>query len=134
MARILVVDDERDVAALIKFLLEKDGHRVALAHNGAEALEALGVEPRDDAKELPELMIIDVMMPVMDGYTACERLGKDARTRSMPVLVLTGKGEMRDLFALAPNVGAYIEKPFDPQKLRELIAGMLPPAREAARG
>ena len=132
MAHILIVDDERDVVSLLKFLLEKDGHRVDTAGNGAQALEKLGVEPENAKLPIPDLMIIDVMMPVMDGYTACERLGKAPRTRSMPVLVLTAKGDMRDVCAQVPNVGAYIEKPFEPKKLRELIAGMLPPTKPHA--
>jgi CheY-like chemotaxis protein len=131
----MIVDDERDVVHLIKFLLEKDGHRVSCAYNGAEALEKLGVEPEDAEAELPDLAVIDVMMPIMDGYTACQRLGQSARTRSLPLLVLTAKGDTREIFQLAPNVAAHLDKPFDPKKLRDLISSMLPPtAPETARG
>jgi len=134
VAHILIVDDERDVVQLIKFLLEKDGHQVSTAHNGAEALERLGVEPDDASVALPDLVVIDVMMPIMDGYTACQRLGQNPRTRSLPLLVLTAKGDTRELFQMTPNVGAHIDKPFDPKKLRELISSMLPPAPEPRRG
>jgi CheY-like chemotaxis protein len=120
MARILVVDDERDVVTLIKFMLEKDGHQVFEAYNGQEALDKL-----ETLEPAPDLVILDVMMPVMDGYTLASRLGESPKHRAVPLLVLTAKGEMRDLFELAPNVASYIEKPFDPKTLRELIAGML---------
>lgn len=129
MAHILIVDDERDVVTLLQFLLEKDGHRISVAYNGQEALEKLGVVPKAEV-ELPDLIVLDVMMPVMDGYTVSAKLAEDPEARLVPVLVLTAKGEMRDLFQLAPNVAAYIEKPFDPKKLRELIAGMLAPRKK----
>jgi CheY-like chemotaxis protein len=124
MARIMVVDDERDVVTLIRFMLEKDGHQVTEAYNGEQALE------KASQGLPPDLMILDVMMPVMDGYTLSARLSDDIRTRGIPLLILTAKGDMRDLFELAPNVAAYIEKPFDPKTLRELVNGML--KREAA--
>lgn len=133
MAHILVVDDEQDVVQLIRFLLEKDGHRVSTAYNGAEALAVLGVEPDDPKAALPDMVIIDVMMPVMDGYTACARLAQAPRTRALPLLVLTAKGETKELFQQSPNVAAQLDKPFDPKKLRELIASLLPPARPEAR-
>ncbi len=125
MARILVVDDERDVVTLIKFLLEKDGHAITEAFHGAEALAAVGVEPSKPDLPLPDLVIMDVMMPVMDGYTAAMRLRENPATRPIPLIVLTAKGQMRDLFEMAPNVAGYIEKPFDPKRLRELVAGAL---------
>lgn len=125
MARLLIVDDERDVVTLIKFLLEKDGHEVATAHNGLEVLKLLGVEPRDDKAPLPDLVVMDVMMPQMDGYTTSVKLAENPRTKSLPLIILTAKGESKDLIELSSNVAAHIDKPFDPKKLRDLIAGML---------
>ena len=125
MARILLVDDERDVVTLIKFMLEKDGHMVIAAHDGSEALAKIGVEPRDSTAVAPDLVILDVMMPLIDGYEVCSRLQEDPRTRAVPVIVLTAKGATKDLFHATPNVAAHIDKPFDPKALRELVAGML---------
>ena len=127
MAHILVVDDERDVVTLIKFLLEKEGHKVSEAHNGGEALAVLGIEPEAPRtrEELPELIILDVMMPVMDGFTVAKRVNEDKKTRTIPIVVLTAKGQVRDLFDTVPNVATYIEKPFDPKRLREMVAGIL---------
>ena len=125
MAKILVVDDEKDVVTLIKFILEKDGHKVLETYNGAQALEIIGVDPHKPDQDIPDLIILDVMMPIMDGYTTVTRLREYPETRAIPILVLTAKGQMREIFELAPNVAAYIEKPFDPKNLRDLISGML---------
>ena len=125
MARILLVDDERDVVTLIKFMLEKDGHTVIVAYDGAEALAKAGLEPRDETSVIPDLVILDVMMPVMDGYAVCARLQEDARTKTVPVLVLTAKGAVKDHFNPDCRETAHLEKPFDPKALRELVAGLL---------
>ena len=125
MARLLVVDDEPDVTVMLKFMLEKDGHSVSTANDGLSALAAVGVEPADASKPLPDLVLLDMMMPGMDGYEVCQRLYADPRTRAVPVLMLTGKDDMRDLNHRVPNVAAHVGKPFDPRQLRELIAGMM---------
>ena len=126
MASIMVVDDEPEIVTLLTFVLEADGHTVGSAGHGVDALEKLGVEPADPARPLPDLMVLDIMMPVMDGYQLNMRLQTEARTKDIPILVLTAKGQkMRDLFEMAPNVAAYVQKPFDPKMLRELISGIL---------
>lgn len=121
MAKILVVDDEKDVVELLKFLLEKDGHQVTTAYNGREALESV-------AKAKPELILLDVMMPEMDGYTVQTQLLNNADTRNIPIIVLTAKGQLKDVFAMSTNVKAYMEKPFDPKALRTKIKESLPGA------
>jgi DNA-binding response OmpR family regulator len=120
----MIVDDERDVVTLVKFLLERDGHLITPAFDGAEALAKLGVEPANPAAPMPDLIVLDVMMPIMDGFTLSARLAGDARTKGIPLIILTAKGEMRDLF-VAPNVAGYLEKPFDPKNLRERITAVL---------
>jgi two-component system alkaline phosphatase synthesis response regulator PhoP len=118
MARVLVVDDEKDVVELVKFLLERDGHQVLEAFNGREALERAYAEH-------PDLIILDIMMPEMDGYTVNARLTENDATRRIPVIILTAKGQMRDVFEMASNVAFYMEKPFDPKHLREKIQEVL---------
>ncbi len=126
MAAILVVDNEPEIVTLLRFVLEQDGHAVSSAGNGVEALERLGVEPLKAELPLPDLIVLDIMMPVMDGYQLNQRLQVEPRTQGLPILVLTAKGQkMRDLFEMAPNVAAYVQKPFDPKMLRELISGIL---------
>lgn len=114
----MVVDDENDVVELIKFMLEKDGHQVVTASNGQEALDKVEVTR-------PELIILDIMMPEMDGYTVNTRLQEKEDTKTIPVIILTAKGQMKDLFELGSNVVAFMEKPFDPRGLRDKIREIL---------
>lgn len=117
---VMVVDDEPEICTLLRFVLEKEGYDVTEAGNGQEALDRLASEG------MPDLMILDIMMPIMDGFTLNMRLQSDEKTRRIPILVLTAKGQkMRDMFEMAPNVAAYVQKPFDPKMLRELIAGII---------
>jgi CheY-like chemotaxis protein len=126
MPVIMVVDDEPDIVTLLRFALEKEGYSVTEAGNGQIALERLGLEPVRPETPLPDLIVLDIMMPVMDGYQLNMRLQTEPRGKDIPILVLTAKGQkMRDLFEMAPNVAAYVQKPFDPKMLRELIAGIL---------
>lgn len=125
MARILLVDDERDVVTLIKFMLEKDGHMIIAAYDGAEALAKAGVEPRDETAIIPDLVILDVMMPVMNGHAVRARLLEDARTKAVPVIVLTAKGDAKEQFDPACSRTTHLEKPFDPKELRELVATLV---------
>ena len=122
MARLLIVDDEPSVVMLMRFVLEKAGHSVEEAHNGADALARLGVDPADAAKPLPDLVLLDIMMPVMDGVQTAKRLSQDPRTAALPILVVTAKGDMRHLFDSMPAVAGFFPKPFDPQTLRETVA------------
>lgn len=127
MARIVVVEDEPDVATMLKFMLERDGHSVQTAKDGAEALALLGLEPADPAKPLPDLAILDVIMPVLDGNAVAARMARDARAKSVPVLMLTARGGAP--VGRTANVVGQIDKPFDPRALRERVAEILGGAR-----
>ncbi len=129
MARILIVDDERDVVTLLRFLLERDGHEVSAAFNGEEALGSLGVEPADPGAPLPDLIVLDVMMPIMDGFTLASRLLQNARTAALPILLMTAKGGLRQPPQECPNITARLDKPFDPGKFRALVAELAKAAR-----
>ncbi|MBI3553173.1 MAG: response regulator [Elusimicrobia bacterium] len=125
MAKILIVDDEPAVVLLMTFILEKVGHTITKAYNGQEALKALGVNPPDPSAELPELILLDVMMPIVDGYTVAITLRNDPRAAVVPILVITAKTDMRQMFNALPNVKAFFNKPFDPQALRDTVAKIL---------
>lgn len=122
MAKVLVVDDEPSVVMLLRFVLEKAGHTVSEAHNGQEALIALGVAPDDAGAELPSVVVLDVMMPVMDGLATAREMSKHPRASKVPILVVTAKGDMRPLFAEMPQVAGFFQKPFDPKSLRDAVA------------
>ena len=117
----MVVDDERDVVELITFILKKEGYEIVQAFNGREALERIGILPFNEPALKPDLMILDIMMPDIDGYTVQSRMMESDTARSIPIVILTAKGQMKELFGMASNVAAYIEKPFDPKLLRDKI-------------
>jgi DNA-binding response OmpR family regulator len=114
VAKIIVVDDEKNVADLVSFILKKDGHTVVTAEDGPSGYEIIQTEN-------PDLVILDVMMPGMDGYTLCTKLGEEYETRNLPVIMLTGKGQMKDVFSMTQNVKAYVEKPFEPDDLSDKV-------------
>ena len=105
---LLLVDDDPENIQVVHAIL-KDNYRLRVAKTGAKALELANLEPR------PDLVLLDVMMPEMDGYEACARLKADSRTRDIPVIFLTGKTDVADE-ARGFEVGAvdYIHKPFSP--------------------
>jgi DNA-binding response OmpR family regulator len=131
MAKILVVDDEKDVVFLIKFILEQSGYSVSTAFNGQEALAALGVEPANPSLPLPDLVLLDVMMPIMDGHTVSVKMREDQRTNRLPIIIVTARADMRHLFEGAPNVAGYMQKPFDPKRLREQVDSLVPKPGQA---
>ena len=118
MARILIVDDEADVVDLLIYLLERAGHQVLTARNGKEGLARV-------REETPDLIVLDIMMPEMDGYTMNQHLLADAQARRIPVIVLTAKGGQQKNSAVAPNIQSHIEKPFDPKDLTDCIDRIL---------
>ena len=124
--KILVVDDEQNIRRLISFNLSQKGHEILVARNGKEGLESAQVNQ-------PDLILLDIMMPVMNGFDACQKLKEDPKTKHIPVIVLSAKGQMTDLDE-AMRVGAdnYITKPFDVEKLNDTLMYKLKnmPAKE----
>ena len=111
--RILVVDDDPDILQFVRMNLEMDGFDVELAGGGREALEKVAADP-------PDLMLLDVMMPEMDGLTVLRRMRSDPSTANVPVIVLTARSLAEDrVKGLDLGADDYITKPFD---LEELIA------------
>ena len=127
MARLLIVDDEPSLVLLMRAVLEKVGHTVADAANGAEALARLGVSPDDASAELPDLILLDVMMPVLDGFGVAAALKDHPRAGKVPILIVTAKGDMRPLFEAMPQVAGFFQKPFTPAGLREAVARAVEP-------
>ena len=112
-AKILVVDDETYIVDLVKFNLEKEGFEVIVAHDGMTALGMVD-------EENPDLVILDIMLPVMDGLEVCRMLRQNPRFRNLPIIMLTAKGEEVDtVLGLEMGADDYIKKPFSP---REMVA------------
>jgi len=119
MAKILVADDDREVRELSIFTLRFAGHDVLSATNGEEAVIQAKVYG-------PDLIIMDVRMPKMNGYEACKILKSDATTSSIPVIFLSARGDESDVQA-GLNAGAvdYIQKPIAPDQLAEKVRSYL---------
>jgi len=119
MDRVLVIDDEPDVRWLIRMSLERAGHEVIDAEDGLRGI-ALAMKQR------PEIIVLDLMMPVMDGYGVLAELAKDPRTASVPVVVLSARA-IPDEAERAVGAGArrFLEKPFDPDLLANELNELL---------
>jgi DNA-binding response OmpR family regulator len=116
---VLVADDDEDIRSLVTFRLERAGYRVVTAADGKHAL-SLALE------HSPDLAILDVMMPRLDGYELTRRLRQHEATKSMPVILLTARAQEADV-ERGFEVGAddYIRKPFSPQELRARVQAIL---------
>jgi two-component system alkaline phosphatase synthesis response regulator PhoP len=117
--KILLVDDEPDVIEIIKYNLIQEGYQVKTASNGEEAL-------KNAKKQTPNLIIMDVMMPVMDGIEACEQLRKDSKFNDTIIMFLTARGEDYSYMA-AFNAGAddYVTKPIKPRIIVSKVKAIL---------
>lgn len=109
--KILVVDDEVYILHILEFSLGAEGFEVITANNGEVAVEKA-------IQEKPDLIVLDIMMPVLDGYETCRRLKREPETKHIPVILLTAKGRDADK-RLGFEVGAidYVVKPFSPNRL-----------------
>jgi PleD family two-component response regulator len=121
---VLVADDDRDIVRFVEVNLKLEGFRVATAHDGDDALaKALSLSPN--------LVLLDVMMPRMDGYEVCSRLRADGRSAHIPVIMLTAKSLSADkVLGLTAGADDYIIKPFDPMELVARVKSTLRRARE----
>ena len=109
--RILAVDDERHIVRLIQVNLERAGYQVSTAFDGFDALKKVEADK-------PDLIVLDVMMPKMDGFEVLKRLQANPETRSIPVIMLTAKAQDADVFrGWSSGVSAYLTKPFNPLEL-----------------
>jgi CheY-like chemotaxis protein len=118
-ATILVADNDEDILTLVALRLERLGHEVVLARDGAEALERA-------KRELPDLCVLDVMMPRLTGYEVTRSLRRDPATRAIPVILLTARVQEADVeHGLQAGADAYVRKPFSPKELREQIDALL---------
>jgi two-component system alkaline phosphatase synthesis response regulator PhoP len=130
-ARILIAEDERDVAELIRYTLDREGFEVVVATNGADALR----EARDSR---PDLVLLDLMLPLVNGWELCRRLKQDPATRALPVIMLTARSEEGDK-VLGFELGAddYVTKPFSTRELvarvRAVVRRARPPEAEERR-
>lgn len=118
--KVLLVDDDPDFVEAVKVIVENGGYEVRVAYDGQEGLEAV-------AEERPDIIVLDVMMPVMNGHEACAKLKSDEKTADIPIILLTAVADRvttstythRDM--LESEADDYIPKPVEPKDLLELI-------------
>lgn len=118
MARILIAEDDADVRRLVAFALEGEEHEVTVAGDGREALRAM-------AESLPDLLLLDVMMPNLDGYGVLDHMASSGMKDHVRVMMVTAKGSERDAKrGLERGCDAYMTKPFDVMDLLEKVTEM----------
>ncbi|MGH7414203.1 MAG: response regulator [Candidatus Rokuibacteriota bacterium] len=111
--RVLIVEDEPDIRGLLVFHLEREGYQVTTSRNGVEAMRLARTTP-------PDLVLLDQMLPEMDGLEVCRRLRQDPGTQAIPIVMLTARGDEVDrVLGLEMGADDYVVKPFSP---RELVA------------
>jgi two-component system alkaline phosphatase synthesis response regulator PhoP/two-component system response regulator VicR len=126
--KILVVDDERHIVRLVQVNLERAGYQVVSAFDGKEALKKVD-------SEQPNLIVLDVMMPHMDGFEVLKRLRGNAATKNIPVIMLTAKAQDADVFrGWASGVDCYLTKPFNPMELLTFVKRIFESYDEMERG
>jgi two-component system, OmpR family, phosphate regulon response regulator PhoB len=122
---VLIVEDEADLVTLLKYNLEKEGFRTISAGDGEEALLLAG-------EQVPNLVLLDWMLPLMSGLEVCRQMRRNAKTRDIPIIMLTARGEEADkVRGLNSGADDYIAKPFSPT---ELVARMRAVLRRASPG
>ncbi|HZC31144.1 MAG TPA: response regulator [Gaiellaceae bacterium] len=118
MSTVLVAEDDDDILALVRTCLEREGYDVVEARDGALALERM--------REQPDLLVLDIGLPMVDGIEVLKEAQRDARLRSIPVVILTAKAQEADIRrGLEAGAQAYIPKPFSPTKLAQVVRGLL---------
>ena len=126
-ARVLIVEDEPDIRDLLAFHLEREGYHVTRSRSGADALRQVRARP-------PDLILLDLMLPELGGLVVCRRLRQDPRTASVPIVMLTARGEEVDrILGLELGADDYIVKPFSAREVAARIRAVLRRAGDGAQ-
>jgi two-component system, OmpR family, response regulator MtrA len=116
---VLIADDDADILSLVKAVLERSGHEVVAASDGAEALASVRARK-------PDLVVLDIAMPEVDGLEVLRRLRADPTTSELPVVLLSARAQEADVErGFAIGASAYLKKPFSPRELSEHVAELL---------
>ena len=115
MAKILIIDDDSESREMLKFRLEKAGHQVAEAANGEDGIQRAQMNP-------PDLVLLDILIPRMDGWKVCQNLKTHEKTKSIPVIIFTSlEQHLHELHSWECGADGFVTKPFDPAQLLETM-------------
>lgn len=121
---ILIVEDDKDIVKMLDYNLKKEGFKTLIAHDGEDALDAANTK-------LPDLVLLDLMLPGLDGFEVCKTLKAERKTASIPIIMLTAKSQESDkIVGLELGADDYITKPFSPRELLARIKAVLRRAKE----
>jgi two-component system alkaline phosphatase synthesis response regulator PhoP len=121
--KVLIADDEPNILISLEYLMKREGYAVSVARDGQEAIDAI-------LRERPDLVLLDVMMPVKTGFEVCQEVRASELVKDTLILMLTAKGRETDLAkGLALGANAYMTKPFSTKELVSRVRGMLEPAQ-----
>jgi DNA-binding response OmpR family regulator len=117
--KVLIADDEANIVVSLEYLMQREGHAVLVARDGPEALATI-------ARERPDLVLLDVMMPGMSGFDVCQAVRADASLAGVRIVMLTAKGRDTDVAkGTALGADAYVTKPFSTRELAETVRRLL---------
>ena len=116
--KILIVDDDPEISSLLQYSLEGQGHTIKICDNGREVIDVLRAYK-------PELLILDVMLPGIDGYSLAAQISEDGDLKEMPIIVLSALEPSRTMFQRFSQVSAFLTKPFNADDLSEAIKNAL---------
>ena len=122
--KILIVEDEKDIVKMLEYNLKKEGFRTLSANNGEDGLDMA-------RKEHPDLILLDLMLPEMDGLEVCKAVKNDTKTAAIPIIILTAKAQETDkIVGLELGADDYVTKPFSPKELIARIKAVLRRVKE----
>ena len=118
MAKIMVVDDDPEISSLVQYTLESVGHNLKICDNGREVIDSL-------REFKPDLLVLDVMLPGVDGYSLAAKITEEAEFSEMPIIVLSALEPSRSMFTKFNQVSAFLTKPFNTDDLIEAVKNAL---------
>ncbi|PIS47667.1 MAG: response regulator [Elusimicrobia bacterium CG08_land_8_20_14_0_20_51_18] len=118
MAKIMVVDDDPEISSLVEYTLESLGHKMKVCDNGRDVIDAL-------REFKPDLLVLDVMLPGVDGYSLATKITEEAEFANMPIIVLSALEPSRTMFTKFTQVSAFLTKPFNTDDLVESVKNAL---------
>jgi DNA-binding response OmpR family regulator len=120
--RVLLVDDDPEILSLVQYAVESMGHQVQVCENGRDVIGAIGTFK-------PELLLLDVMLPGIDGYSLAGQITENPETKNLPIIVLSALEPSRTMFQKFPQVAAFLTKPFNTDDLMEAVKSALAKAK-----